>query len=484
MNLSCRMLVALGIFAWFLGIPSANAQISIINHLDDSTVRYPCILLRGLSGSVDRSAGDVQQKKVSQVSMKVEFIPSPDEDEASSRVSPHSPVVVQKGASFKSLVTLRPGKNRLTVSNANGDESLLTITYKPQTNPHYVRLIWLTANDGDLRYASPAGPSSDEYENRLRTAGILMQTATAEKMHDLGRERKTFRLERDSGGQVVVHTLKAPKSAEYYYGIPDREWWSETWRWLNDSYPDPYAKNVVLASFTRKDPKTGQLKAHTALGGGNLGLFGSASFFSWPVSVDEATSVFQNDSKFDSTQVHNDSAGRNRIWGLASTTMGATLHETGHTFGLPHCTDRFGIMTRGFDHFNRVFTFEDPVSDVNRTPRAFEIDQEARFAQVSASYLQLSPWFQPDGFDSVSAAPLLQFDATAGKLTVSATGGIAWLGVHVESDIHGFVEYPVGERDEKREYSMEDLARIAKGGTVSRVEAMSSSGKSRRLQIR
>ena len=34
-----------------------------------------------------------------------------------------------------------------------------------------------------------------------------------------------------------------------------------------------------------------------------------------------------------------DSIFRHTYWGAASTTIGATLHEMGHTFGLPHTND-------------------------------------------------------------------------------------------------------------------------------------------------
>lgn len=229
--------------------------------------------------------------------------------------APHEDVALDVGTNtFKALVSLSTGENTITISDeASGENAIFKVIYQPQTNPYYVRLIWLTDADGDAMYASPLQDDPQNYEAKLKTAGVLMQTATAEKMHDIGRDRQTFRLERDASGQVKVHTLRAPKSKEYYYGLPDQQWWQETRRWLNQTQPDPYAKNVVLASFTRKEAETGRMKAHTALGGGNLGLFGSASVFSWPNSVGTAMQTFQDSSAFDSSVIHNDSAGRNRI---------------------------------------------------------------------------------------------------------------------------------------------------------------------------
>lgn len=465
------------VLASLLCCGSVHADLKITNHENNSVVRYPCMLLKGTCGP-DIGAGTPAAADLSiqvvHVSDSGDSVPASKDDFA-----------IDVGANkFKALATLTAGENRVTITdNTSNATAVLKVTFQPQTNPYYVRLIWLTDVDGDTTYATSFEGDAQDYAAKVRTAGLLMQTATAEKMHDLGRDRQTFRLERDAAGQVIVHTLKAPKSREYYYGMPDQKWWRETWRWLNDAYPDPYAKNVVLASFTRKDAETGRMKAHTALGGGNLGLFGSASVFSWPSSIKQAVTTFSDSSKYDSAAIHNDSAGRNRIWGLASTTMGATLHETGHTFGLPHCTDRYGVMTRGFDRFNRVFTVVEPPSDANRKQVQFTTDQEARFGHVSASYLQLSPWFQADGPEEATSVPKVNFDSQTGQLVASADRGVAWIGIHSGSDIHGFLEYSGDDRKQRLEISMEEMVRTIKGQAVSQVEAVSASGQTTRIRI-
>lgn len=372
----------------------------------------------------------------------------------------------------------------------NCDGRSLTVTHQPQTNPHYVKVIWMTDASGATEYATPTDGFPQDYAARLRTAAQLMQTFTAEKMHDQGRPRKTFRLERDDRGQIIVHTLRGPKLSEYYYGISDNPWWSETRRWLNANHPDPYAKNIVLAAYTRKDPKSGAMKAHTAIGGANLGLFGSASVFSWPTSLGNAFETFSDDSHFDETRVHNDSVGRNTIWGLASTTIGATLHEMGHTLGLPHCNDSLGIMRRGFDHFNRVFSFQDPPSDRSRKAFDFPKQQEACFAPISASFLQHSPWFQADEVqleeqdDKDTSPPVISVDSDSGSVTVECESGIAWVGFWVDSNVYAFKEFDSKSRESIQKFSKEEIEKLIDGKQLSTVTTISLGGQTARRAIR
>ncbi|MEP3480246.1 MAG: metallopeptidase [Fuerstiella sp.] len=467
------------VLAALLCCGSVSADLKVTNHKDNSVVRYACVLLKGTCGSENDSAADANL-----TIQVVQHSGSPATQVADNHVTDNDVAIDVSGGSFKALAKLAKGKNTITISDkTSGEKVELKITYQVQTNPYYVRLIWLTDSGGDTTYATALKNDPQDYIAKVKTAGLLMQTATAEKMHDLDRERQTFRLERDANGEVIVHTLKAAKPREHYYSMGDQDWWRDTLRWLNRTHPDPFAKNVVLASFTRKDADTGKMKAHTALGGGNLGLFGSASVFSWPSSIKQTVATFSDSSTYDSTAIHNDSAGRNRIWGLASTTLGATLHETGHTFGLPHCTDRYGVMTRGFDRFNRIFTVVEPPSDANRQQVTFQSDQEARFGHVSASYLQLSPWFQADGPGKTRSIPKLKFDAQTGQLEISADSGIAWIGVHSGSDIHGFLEYSGDDRKSQLKLSMEELVRAVNGQAVSRVEAVSASGQTTRISI-
>lgn len=429
---------------------AAHAQITVTNHEDRSTVRYPVILLRGKTPEDKPLQIQVGQKECQ---------------------------VVRHQDHFKTLVELSKGENLIRLQSSTDDEQIeLHITYEPQTNPHYVRLVWLTDSSGATGYATPDDETPQDYVSRMQTAATLMQTFTAEKMHDLGLPRKTFRLERDDQGKPIVHTLEGDREADYYYSINDRKWWQEIYRWINKNHSDPMAKNMVLAAYTRKDPDTGELQAHTALGGGNLGLFGSASVFSWPTNIEDAVTIFQDDTSIDSTRVNDDSAGRSTVWGLASTTIGATLHEMGHTFDLPHCTDRLGIMTRGFDHFNRTFTFADPISGVNRKPRYFGLKNEAYFSPISATYLQLSPWFQLDAPVDQGARPQIQVERN-GEIKISCEDKVAWVGFYVGPDIHAFKAIDATDRKSEIAFTAKEVEELLNGKELSRIRAVSGTGR-------
>ena len=447
------------VLALLLAIASAaHAEITVTNHQDRSTVRYPVILLRG---TVPNDA-DTLEVRVSGAQSE-------------------SKAVHHEGR-FKSLVELREGRNVIDLT-AGEESHSIEVNYEPQTNPFYVRLIWMTDIDGDTTFATPSGDVPQDYEARLRTAAQLMQTFTAERMHDLGFGRRTFRLERDADGQIVVHTFKAPKKAEYYYGLQNNPWWFETVRWLNREHDDPYAKNMVLAAFTRKDPDTGRMKAHTALGGNNLGLFGSASVFSWPRTISETFDVFQDATRVDPTRIHDDSIGRSTHWALASTTIGATLHEMVHTFGLMHCADRFGIMKRGFDHFNRFFTLVEPASARSAQQRSFSADEEAYFAPISASNLRWSPWLQLDEQEPPTEnPPRIVVDMEARTVTVKAESGVAWIGCSAGFDVLGHRSFQE-ERPKEVQLSFDEIEKLLGGRKRGEVRAINCHGMKGRTRI-
>lgn len=415
--------VAVGLLMLLTGSLSAAPPV-VENHKTGSTVRYPVVLLRGRLDKAQRQLTIVNQQQPEAAPIAAD---------------------VHEGR-FKALVPLSRGVNQIRLQTAT-EQTQLELTWELQTNPYYVRLVWMTDNTGETAFAAPTDDVPQDYEARLRTAAQLMQTFTAERMHDLGFARKTFRLERDDDGQIVVHTLAGPESADFYYQLGDSNgWWRNVYRWLNQDHPDRFAKNIVLAAYTRKDPDTGQLKGHTALGGGNLGLFGSASVFSWPRDISTAVDVFQDDTRVDGTKVHDDSAGRSTYWGLAATTIGATLHEMGHTFGLPHCKDGRGIMTRGFDRFNRVFTLVEPPSGRNRRELPIAADSEAYFAPISAAFLQWSRWFQLDETNYEDDAPP-RIEITEQAVRVSAASGVRWVGFWVGSDVFAYREFGPDDGD-------------------------------------
>lgn len=190
---------------------------------------------------------------------------------------------------------------------------------------------------------------------RLRTAGRMIQSATAEMLYAQGFGFRTFRLHDD----VLVHRVQTWTTAEARKRDGDTLW--RDIRNCLKPFDNPDVINVAVMSFTCF--KDGQPRAHTTLGGGSLALFGGGSLFTWPCSTADIPSVLLDTCTLDASGFFEDSAGR--AWRLGrractATTIGALLQELGHCLSLCHTKADFpayngGIMSRGFDYLDRLF---------------------------------------------------------------------------------------------------------------------------------
>lgn len=402
------------LFLILLLVPaSAQGAIQITNHADGEALRYPVPLLKGQTGDLAVSSVTVTNSSSNRPTHEMTF-------------------PVYKGQ-LKALAELVPGPNRLKIRCGDAETSL-TVTYKPQTNPYFVRCVYMTDSTGQTEYQSQLDHDPQNYADKLDTAMKLMQTFTAERMNDLGFGHATFNLELDENGKVKVHLFKEPSPAETYYAMPDQAWWARVNREIAREFPGDHAKNFVMAAYTRFDPATAKTRGHTALGGGNLGLFGSGSFFTWPNSLADVPRAFSDTTRIDNTRVQNDSAGRNTFWGAASTTMGACLHETGHTFGLPHTREGQDIMTRGFDRFNRAFMVTEP-SGRDGKPHTFPDDRIACWPPISAEALLPCRWF---ALDEKKFTPenrvTVRLDGGQGVLQVESRNPLRYVGCSVRGE--------------------------------------------------
>src|SRR5207253_500131 len=143
--------------------------------------------------------------------------------------------------------------------------------------------------------------------------------------------------------------------------------------------------------------------------------------------------------RIDTAKFQSDSINRDTYWACASTTIGAALHELGHTFGLPHSNDPRDMMTRGFDYFNRAFTFVDPESRINPKPLVFKDETAACFAPISASALVASPWFTLDDrvYDKPNRIKLV-YDEEKQAIVALSPDGIRYLGAMDKGDMRYF----------------------------------------------
>lgn len=402
------------LFSALLAGADETVPIKLENYSGGETIRYTVPLIRG-------TIADVAETSVTLVNT------------SSTRDTREMKGIAYKGQ-FKVLAELLAGENKL-VLKAGKHELAFTLNYKPQTNPYFVRCIYLTDNTGATEYQTPLDNDAQDYASKLDTCLKTMQCFTAERMNDLGFGRATFNLELDENGKVKVYVFKCPAPAETYYKMNDQAWYANINSRLEKQYPTKFAKNFVVAAYTRFDPATQKVMAHTALGGGGQALFGSGNMFTWPRKLTDVQKAFMDTTAIDPKKVFSDSVGRHAFWAAASTTIGACLHELGHTFGLPHSREPADIMTRGIDQFNRVFTFVDAVSATNKEPKEFGTKRIACFPPISAAALAPCRWFALDektweDKDRVAA----RLDDAGANIVVQAEQPIRYVGFSVKGE--------------------------------------------------
>ena len=394
-----------------------RAEVSVTNYSAGEDIRYPAPLIRGTY--TDKAAKEV----------KITNLTAEDR-----------PVItgVAREGSFIGLAHLVEGENKLQIE-CGSEKGSFTLKYVPQTNRHIVRSIYLIDRAGDTSYQSPLENDPQNYREKFGTAMLLLQSLTAEWMNDQGFGRRTFNLELDDDQEVVVRTYEDERKREHYFGMNDQKWWREVYGMLERAgYTTREAKNVAVAGYTYFDPEKKKVFAHTALGGGGLGLFGSGGMFTWPNSLEDTFRAFSDSTPVNPNVVHNDSAGRTNHWGTAATTIGAVCHELGHTFGLPHVTDRRGIMARGFDHLNRMFAFEDAPSARKHRVLGPWKNALPYWAPYSASFLRYSRYLALDDIDhSEDGSPQLSVERHPDKadtVVISARHGIRVVGISGAGD--------------------------------------------------
>ena len=398
----CGVLCA--VFVTAGGAATTRGAVRVTNLAPGETVRFPVVLIRG-----ELADASLQAVRVTNASSKWSGL-------------------ARRGR-FKVLVELTPGANKFVISAGRAKVALL-LNYKPQTNSHVVRVHYFVDKSGETRFQTPLKNDPQNWRGKLDTAMKLMQTFTAEWLGDLGLGRRTFNLELDDRGRVKVHILKGRRDAAYYQKLTGHQLYGEAGRELRRQFPRKRAKNLVIPAFTRFDPKTGKVGAHTALGGGNLALFGGGGLFSWPDSVARVQASFMNATRVDPKKVFSDSAGRHTFWANASTTMGAALHEIGHTFGLPHSRDVHDIMTRGHDRLNRFFTLVEPPHARQKEMREFKDSEIACWSPVSGGALGPNRFFALDDRAWKDAGKIVvRLDPAAGQVVIESPYGLRYIGL-------------------------------------------------------
>jgi hypothetical protein len=367
------------LFAMALGA-SAFADITLDNLQVGEVVRYPVLALKGTVSGKSLSVG-LEKAKAQKV-----------------------PLV---GNRFATLVELKPGPN-MVVFKSGSETMKVRVDYKPMTNPYQVKTIWVRAADeGEAYHLSPAGDKTRVRE-KLDVAMKLLQSLTAETMRDAGYGRKTFPLELDKDGKVVVHFVSSPKKGDELRAMDGNPSWGHIYDLLRPKFEESKTRWVSIVGWTGWDPAKKAPTGHFALGGGALAAFGSGSMVYWPATLAEVYPVLMDTRVIDHEKGFEDSGYRRTVWANVSTAYGAMLHELGHALGLPHSSEPFTVMSRGFDYFSRSLTVVEAPRAGQKDPVSFAPNEVIRWNGFFAARLNASPFFQPEEPPAAGESPTIE----------------------------------------------------------------------------
>lgn len=325
---------------------------------------------------------------------------------------------ISKNHSFKAFVRLSLGVNQIEI-DCRGSEApvSLSVVFAPIPKPgHFVRFYYVLPSkqgaEEDL-FQSGDGVSGgvEAALARIRLAALLMQCFCSDSLDMEGHGPLTFQLgdgDVDDGeGNPVVHVVRSWLTRKEIHAL------GGGWANQNEGYAhmhevvrrhmdgagrDRNCIPVAIMSMTEFNPQQKSVRAHTALGGPGLALFGSGTLHTWPTRVSEIASACVDTAPVPA-HLFDDCAHRGRArWANFSTGLGATIHELGHGFGLVHTVD--GIMARGFDDMNLYMSAVDPTGAP--VPRG-AAERGARWSPSSALLLSKSPHFSHSSSNPISS---------------------------------------------------------------------------------
>ncbi|KAJ1779247.1 hypothetical protein LPJ77_001531 [Coemansia sp. RSA 2523] len=300
---------------------------------------------------------------------------------------------------FKVMAELENGSNELRFEYLQNDACVgtgtLTLRMAPDLEKPPLLLAVILGKDSEGTFDAPPqsrGPGRNDLDaavRKFRCTAYMWQAFMAEQLHRQGFGRRTFRLEENyesdtmarDGERRMTARVHVVRSKRTVAEIRDKER-AQQWK-----APDGYKRHtdesqfglanealndygvfqgkhfiVCLTADAQWDAGLGVILGHAALGGGigdrRLGVFGSHTTHAWPANAEEIAEKFLDTTKTDTRYVANDANECGEHWRAANIGMGAFLHECGHLLTLAHTPS--GIMSRGFNDYNRTFMARSP----------------------------------------------------------------------------------------------------------------------------
>ncbi|KAJ1554318.1 hypothetical protein HK096_004142 [Nowakowskiella sp. JEL0078] len=322
--------------------------------------------------------------------------------------------IIVSNSLFKALVPLETGWNTLIFVDANSESTFL-IEYLPNFKAPPLHLAILIGADSEETFDVPAHKEDQNTLEiaiaRLRMQGYLWQAFTAEQMYRHGFERRTFRFEEDFQPDTITIKKELRQTARVTLIRSSltvaelREWNSPTTKrpdyfdiWLKEltAHGAPFDSPCYVAGMfldSHYDSALGDTRCHCALGGGagniRLGIFGSHTVHAWPGNLEELAGCLLDMTPNDPSRTANDNGECGTSYKAWCVGSGAFLHEVGHSLTLTHTPS--GIMSRGFNHFNRSFMVIEYSDNGTLSGITPEMEDGAHWHRADALRLRFHP---------------------------------------------------------------------------------------------
>lgn len=324
------------------------------------------------------------------------------------------------GGFFKLYLHLTEGLNKIKLQHLNGgfrtngyaeydpndqsiDEIQIVLNYNPLDanlfNQPKIHLSVLVGRDSQMTFDCPndklfEGNGIHTAIRKLRVGGRLMQAFTLDEMAKNGFGNRCFRfveeecisttsyqdeMKKVKRPEIKIHIIPSKYSVSE---IRDANFaqqnknateagklFSMAMEGLKD-YGGPFAASAtsstpaiaaVMILDAHWDPRQNLILGHAALGGGDdqikLAIFGSQGIHSWPMNWESIFKSFTDCTKLNTREVANDCNECGQYWECLCVSLGAFMHEIGHSLGCPH--QEHGVMLRDYVTMDRKFLTEE-----------------------------------------------------------------------------------------------------------------------------
>lgn len=269
----------------------------------------------------------------------------------------------------------------------------------------------------------------------------------AELLVERGLQRQTFRLQEDSTGNPLVKESVLPVTVQELRSMEPIVVWNMIYDVISSMPDAANTKTIGIVADCHTDMELGESYACMALGGGNLALFGSNTLYSFPDTHKEISAHFIDDTLVED-YLFPEFGRASEYWAAYTTSIGAMLHEIGHSFDLPHPEQPTpgDIMWRGFDYLNRMVATSEP----HHGSVDPEIDVMPYWSVADANVLVTNEWISSQrileikilGNGQVTRVPDKAEYACGEQVILTATADLGWAFGGWQGDLTGNVQNP------------------------------------------